>query len=114
MHPEEMAISNTVAGVMAEATGLPPYLYPGFNARRTPLSEYVWSRNLLATRVYECPVIFFEPYVMNHEITYTRVQAGEYPGTREILGKTYVNIYEEYAKGVADGVIAYFRNHRRQ
>jgi hypothetical protein len=50
---------------------------------------------------------------MNHEVTYTRVQAGEYPGTREILGKSYVNIYEEYAKGVADGVIAYFRNHRR-
>jgi len=114
MHPEEEALSATVAGVVATVTGLPAYLYPGSNARRTPVSEYVWSRNLLATRVYECPVVFLEPYVMNNQVTHDRVQAGEYHGNREILGNSYVNLYEEYADSVATGVVTYFRNHRRQ
>lgn len=114
IHPEELAMSATVAGVMAESIALPPYTYTTPNARRTPLSEYVWSRNLLATRLYACPVLFFEPYVMNHELTYTRVQAGAYEGKREILGEARVNLFEEYANAVAEGLEAYFRNHRRQ
>ena len=114
IHPEELAMATTVSDVMAEATGLPPYVYPGQNARRTPVSEFVWSRNLLATRVYDCPVLFFEPYVMNNELVYERVQAGEYEGTRDIMGKSYRNIYQEYADGVTSGVVAYFRNHRHQ
>jgi hypothetical protein len=114
IHPEEVEMATTAADVMAEATGLPPYVYPGSNASRTPTSEFVWSRNLLATRVYDCPVLFFEPYVMNNEVTYERVQAGEYEGTREFFGKAYVNIYREYADAVAEGITTYFRNHRRQ
>jgi len=114
IHPEELAMATTVADVMAEATGLPPYAYPGQNARRTAVSDFVWARNLLATRVYDCPVLFFEPYVMNNELVYERVQAGEYEGTRDIMGTSYRNIYQEYADAVTSGVVAYFRNHRRQ
>ena len=114
IHPEELAMATTVADVMAEAIGLPPYVYPGQNARRTAVSEFVWSRNLLATRIYDCPVLFFEPYVMNNELVYERVQAGEYEGTRDIMGKSYENIYREYANAVTSGVVAYFRNHRHQ
>jgi N-acetylmuramoyl-L-alanine amidase len=113
-HPEEVAMATTVATVMAEATGLPSYAYTGPNARRTPISEYVWSRNLLATRLYACPVLFFEPYVMNNEVVYSRMQAGHYQGVRGILGTPRPSIYEEYAAAVANGVSAHFRNHRRQ
>jgi hypothetical protein len=51
---------------------------------------------------------------MNNELVYERVQAGEYEGMRDIMGKSYRNIYQEYADGVTSGVVAYFRNHRHQ
>jgi len=110
---EEIPLSVAVAGTMAGRIGLPPYIYPGRNARRLPSSEYVWTRNLLATRVYEAPVIFFEPYVMNHRLVHDRVQAGEYEGTREFQGRTYVNFYQEYADAVAAGVAEFYRAGRK-
>ncbi len=112
IHGEEVALADTIAAVMAAETGLPPYTYLRSNARRVSANPFVWSRNLLATRTYQCPVIFFEPYVMNHETTYNRVQAGEYEGTREFEGVQRVNIFEEYASSVADGVLEYYRQHR--
>ena len=48
---------------------------------------YLWARNLLANRLYDCPVIFMEPYVMNSTIDHPRLQAGDYDGLREINGK---------------------------
>jgi len=112
-HPTELALAETIAEVMAPILDLPPYVYTGSNAKRISSNPYVWSRNLLATRIYYCPVIFFEPYVMNHEVTHARIQAGEYEGVREILGRTYPNLYEEYASSVARGVAAYYGNVRR-
>jgi len=51
---------------------------------------------------------------MNNQVTHERVQAGEYEGSREILGKSYVNIYEEYSNSVATGIVSHVRNHRCQ
>ncbi len=113
-HPEELAVSKAVANVMAPRIGLMPYVYPRTNAKRVSANPYVWSRNLLATRVYECPLVFFEPYVMNHKLTYDRVQAGEYGGKREFEGKPRINIYQEYADAVAAGVAAFYRQNRRK
>ena len=34
----------------------------------------VWARNLLANRIYGCPVVFLEPYIANSLATYPRAQ----------------------------------------
>jgi N-acetylmuramoyl-L-alanine amidase len=113
-YSEELSCSESVAASMARITGLPPYRYSGSNAKSVGNSGYVWARNLLANRLYECPVIFIEPYVMNSQEFFVRVQAGEYEGLRDFSGVMRQNIFEEYAQGVVDGIAAYFRATRRR
>jgi N-acetylmuramoyl-L-alanine amidase len=108
-YPEELACSESVAESMAGITGLPPYRYPGSNANSVGSSGYVWARNLLANRLYECPVIFIEPYVMNSQEFFARIQAGEYEGLRNFGGVMRQNIFEEYVQGVVDGMAKYFQ-----
>jgi hypothetical protein len=113
-YSEELSCSESVAASMARITGLPPYRYSGSNAKSVGNSGYVWARNLLANRLYECPVIFIEPYVMNSQEFFARVQAGEYEGLRDFGGVMRQNIFEEYAQGVVDGIAAYFQATRRR
>jgi len=103
----ELPLSNRVAASLASATGLPPYEYHGSKARPTE-SPYVWTRNLLASRLYRCPVIYCEPYVMNSKPVFDRVQMGDYEGTKKIDGGECKSLYHEYADGVAAGVAKYF------
>ena len=56
--PEELAAAEPVAAALATATGLPPYQYTGLNAIHVGTSPYVWARNLLANRLYGCPVVY--------------------------------------------------------
>jgi hypothetical protein len=100
----ELAISEAIAQSMAEATHLPPYLYTTSNAKPVGKTGYVWARNLMANRLYQCPVVYVEPYVMNSEEVFARVQAGEYKGLREFGGILKKNIYAEYADAVTDGL----------
>jgi hypothetical protein len=100
----ELAISEAVAQSMADATHLPPYFYTSPNAKSVGKSRYVWTRNLIANRLYQCPVVYIEPYVMNSEEVFARVQAGEYDGLREFGGILKKNIYAEYADAVAEGL----------
>jgi hypothetical protein len=100
----ELAISEAVAQSMADATHLPPYFYTSLNAKPVGKSRYVWTRNLIANRLYQCPVVYIEPYVMNSEEVFARVQAGEYDGLREFGGILKKNIYAEYADAVAEGL----------
>jgi N-acetylmuramoyl-L-alanine amidase len=111
-YPEEVAVAGFVAGSMARITGLPPYSYSGSNAKSVGSSGYVWARNLLANRLYECPVVYIEPYVMNSREVFARIQAGEYEGLRNFAGIMRPNIYEEYVQGVVDGLTAYCRANR--
>ena len=92
---------------MARATGLPPYEYHNSKARIAG-SPYVWTRNLLANRLYLCPVVYCEPYVMNSQAVFDRVQMGDYEGTRAIDGVERKSLYREYADAVAEGVADYF------
>jgi N-acetylmuramoyl-L-alanine amidase len=112
--PEELACSECVAASMARITGLPPYSYSGPNAKEVGTSGYVWARNLLANRLYECPVIFIEPYVMNSQEFFVRVQAGEYEGLRNFGGVMRQNIFEEYVQGIVEGLAAYLKAYRGQ
>ena len=113
-YPEEVAAAESLAGSMARITGLPPYSYSGSNAKRIGSSGYVWARNLLANRLYECPVVFIEPYVMNSREVFARIQAGEYQGLRNFAGVMRPNIYEEYVQGVVDGLTAYCQANRAE
>jgi N-acetylmuramoyl-L-alanine amidase len=103
-HAPELALSEIVARAMARATGLPPFIYNTNNARRASADGYIWARNLLANRLYHCPVIYLEPYVMNNRDVFDRVQAGDYDGEKMVAGKKRPSLTREYAGGVAEGL----------
>ena len=108
VHEEELALADPVAAAVARETALPPFTYPNHNARRVTASPYVWARNLLANRLYQCPVIYLEPFVMNNEKTYRRLLLGPFTG-RTLLGEDLVTSpLEDYARGVAQGLEDYY------
>jgi len=110
--PEELAISGKVADSLVAATKLPPYSYTTGNAIRPSESPYIWARNLLANRLYHAPVVFLEPYVMNSEVVWERVQAGDYDGEQMIGGEMRRSIFREYADAVAEGLRDYYSKAR--
>ena len=107
---EEIPLADAVAESLASATGLPPYEYTGPNAVRVDANPYVWGRNLLANRLYECPVVYAEPYVMNSAEVFARVQAGDYEGLRDFRGVPRRSIFREYADAVAEGLANAYRS----
>ncbi len=113
---EEILVGSRIASTFAEASGLPAYQYPpdSKTARPIPGSPYLWARNLLANRLYDCPVIFMEPYVMNSTIDYPRIQAGDYDGMREISGKMQPSIFREYADAIAQGLARHYSQARTE
>ena len=112
-HEVEHGLAAMTAASLASVTKLPPYEYPGLNARATSASTYVWARNLLATRLYQCPVVFLEPHVMNNNLTSARSQAGAYEGTKRFGGLARSNIFDEYAEAAASAVIGWYAANRK-
>jgi N-acetylmuramoyl-L-alanine amidase len=113
-YDEELPLADTVALAMARANGLPAYQYPTTNSTtKVGTSGYVYARNLLATRVYRCPVVYCEPYVMNSQDAFARIQAGDYEGTRSINDVKRKSIFREYADSVADGLVEYYSKARQ-
>jgi hypothetical protein len=112
-HDEEFPLAENSAAAMAQRTHLPPYEYTTDNVTKTGSTGYVYLRNLMATRLYHCPVIYFEPYVMNSNDVFWRVQAGDYEGTRNVNGTERPSIFREYADGVVDGLADYYRAARK-
>ena len=115
----EIPLCNAVAKRMAEATGLPPFNYRmraalQYNARMVEGQPYVWMRNLIANRVYQCPVVFCEPYVQNNGEVVARFQAGDYEGTASVAGQERISIFREYASGVVAGLSDYFAARKRE
>lgn len=112
-HQEEALVGAAVADTFAKISGLPPYTYPPESKTVRPLGHpYLWARNLLANRLYDCPVIFMEPYVMNSTIDHARIQAGDYEGLREISGKLQASIFREYADALTEGLRNYYAHAR--
>ena len=112
-YDEELPIADAVANSMAQATGLPAYQYPTtLTTTKVGSSGYVYARNLLATRLYRCPVVYCEPYVMNSKDGFARIQAGDYDGTKEINGVQRKSIFREYADSVAKGLREYYSKAR--
>ena len=112
VHTEEANLSASVAAAFVEMNPMPPYLYNPLanNARNIDSNPYLWARNLLANRIYQCPVIYFEPYVMNSIEDHARIQAGDYDGLREVAGKMRPSIFREYADAAALGLERYYRD----
>lgn len=113
VHEEEIPLAVSVAEGMARSTKLPAYIYTTPNARKVATSPYVYARNLLANRLYQCPVVYLEPFVMNHEETYRRLLAGHYVGRTLINGRLQASALEEYVSGVVQGLLNYYQNQRR-
>ena len=114
-HDEEVLVGASVAEAMAAATGLPPFQYPAAAANARPIAKqpYLWARNLLANRLYQCPVIFTEPYVMNSTTDYARILAGDYAGLRQVAGKARPSIFREYADAITTGLSRHYSRHRK-
>ena len=108
-YDEELPLAEAVAGMMAKETQLPAYEYPTtLTTTKVGSTGYVYARNLLATRLYRCPVVYCEPYVMNSREGFDRIQAGDYDGTRNIDGVERKSIFREYADSVTDGLVEYY------
>jgi hypothetical protein len=114
VHEHEIPLADTVAGAMAQATALPAYVYTKNTARRVSGSPYVYARNLLANRTYQCPVLYFEPYVMNHEETYKRLLLGHYIGRTLMDGRLVSSPLEDYTRGVVRGLEEYYSANRKK
>ncbi len=112
-YEEELPLADTIALAMARETGLPPYAYPTTNSTtKVGTSGYAYARNLLATRLYRCPVVYCELYVMNSKDVFARIQAGDYDGTRNVNGVERKSIFREYADSVVDGLVEYYSKTR--
>ena len=109
---EEITIAEKLAESLANKTHLPAYEYTKDNALKVGTSGYVYARNLLATRLYQCPTVYLEPYVMNSREVFARVQAGDYEGTRNIDGKEQPSIFREYADAVVEGLLDYYKGRK--
>lgn len=107
-YPEELGVTKAVAKTMARDTRLPPYNYTGANAVRVEGHPFIYARNLLANRLFRCPVVYLEPYVMNNRHDFARIQAGDYEGTRNFAGIPRKSIYREYADSVVEGLVDYY------
>jgi hypothetical protein len=112
IHEEEIPLAKALASSLAASTGLPPYSYKTPNALPIPDSPYLFARNLLANRLYQCPVIFFEPYVMNHKETYQRLLRGHWIGRTLIDDSLQTSPIEDYVQGIVSGLLSYYQTHR--
>lgn len=116
VHQEELAVSSTLAKVMAEKLKLPAFTYitPSERVKEVKNNPYLWCRNLLANCLYPGPVIYTEPYAMNNEITARRMTLGDYPGIRYFSGVAYRSIYREYADSITEGLRLHYSQSRKK
>jgi N-acetylmuramoyl-L-alanine amidase len=105
---QELEIGKHIAEAMEETFAMPAenYLSSGY-AHPVGDHPYLWSRNLVANRIFPGPVLFVEGPYMNDRDTFYRIQAGDYEGVKEIRGKEYRSLFREFADAVAEGIIAY-------
>lgn len=108
IHPEELAVSSAVAESMAAATKLRAYRYTKPTAKHVSDNSYVYARNLMANRIYYCPIVYIEPWVMNSREFYERIKAGDYEGEKEVAGQVRKSIFREYADSVVTGLVNYY------
>ena len=100
----EQLLGKSMAAALANATGLPPATYEKQNAVLLDQDEpYVYARNLIILRLAECPTVLLEPYIVNSEAVYPRLQSAL---ADRAAGKVSHedDILVEYANAVVSGV----------
>jgi len=97
-----------VGAQMLQSLGYPPDDFSTSFAHRITGVPSVYTRNLLANRLYHGPVIYCEGPYMNARDAYYRIIAGDYLGNRTIQGQSVPSIYRQYALSVERGVLQYF------
>ncbi len=106
IYKEEQKLGTALAKSLEQTTNLKAFTYKsaGKNTLKVAGHPYLWARNLLANRIYTCPVIYYEPYVMN--------SVTDYPRFQHAIENTYnpdvYTILDEYADAVVDGFIAHY------
>ena len=109
--PMELGVGAAIGERFREVWGFRPESYAGSGySHATGASPYVWYRNLIASRMFDGPVVFVEGPYMNDREMYRWIQAGEYEGVKPVAGRNRGNVFREYADLVAEGVIGYFRS----
>jgi len=107
----EEGLSTSIAESLQTTLELPPENYTSFAAaQRINGNPYVWTRNLLANRLFPSPTIFVESPYMNDASVYARLQAGDYDGERQVQGVMVRSLYRDYAESVSQGIIEFYRN----
>lgn len=103
----EFEVGGAIADAFKQKTGFPPVLYGDSQTTRlVPQGHgYVVARNLAANRNYSGPVVCTEPYFMNQVVTYRRLLAGDYDGTKTFDGKPYTSLFRDYADAVTTGLL---------
>jgi N-acetylmuramoyl-L-alanine amidase len=97
-----------VGAQMLQALQYPPDDFSTSFAHRITSVPSVYTRNLLASRLYHGPVIYCEGPYMNARDAYYRIIAGDYIGQRTIQGESVPSIYRQYALSVERGILEYF------
>jgi len=110
VHPEEARLSSCAVDAFTAHTGLKPYRYDPASNRTLNVdgNPYLWARNLAANRSYLCPVIFYEPYLMNGVDSHARIIQGDYEGLRYLNGMLRPSIFREYVNAVTEGLVTYY------
>jgi len=114
IHPEEAKLAAYAANVFAAQTGLPPFLYEPDSKRALNVDNnpYLWARNLAANRSFMCPVLFYEPYLMNGKDSHQRILQGDYDSMRYTNGMLRSSIFREYVNSVTEGLVNYYSNRK--
>ena len=109
-HQPELAAAQALEGALVKETGLAAaYQSRGGVMQALDDRWIIYARNLAANRLVRGPVVFLEAYFMNNRDVYQRIQAGDYEGTRTILGREVKSIYHEYADGICAGLVEFAR-----
>ncbi|MDQ8198844.1 N-acetylmuramoyl-L-alanine amidase [Pelagicoccus enzymogenes] len=103
-HVEEERLGRGMVDSIRAATGLPAYQYAAGNACPIDAEQYLWSRNLLANRIYDCPVLYLEPWQANSKGVYEWAAAGDYEGLREFHGELRPSLPATYCDFVLAGL----------
>jgi N-acetylmuramoyl-L-alanine amidase len=99
---EEIKVGESLANSFRDTTGLEPFLYSGTRAVSVTENPYIWARNLLANRLYQCPVVYLEPWVANSYGFYPRYQ-------RDVEGlSSGRTLVQEYVEAVTQGLVRYY------
>ena len=98
----EQHLAESLSLSFSEITSMPAFSYKGPNALKVGEVPGVWARNLLANRIYRCPVVFLEPYLANSKITYPRIQ-------NWLNDKPELSLIDEYSQAVLEGLRNWFK-----